>query len=49
MGKMLEQVAVWEIKNVPVSNNMISQYNNNISYDAGEVLSNKLKNINFSF
>lgn len=48
MGKMLEQDAVWEIKNVPVSNNMISQYNNNI-YDAGEVLSNKLKNINFSF
>jgi hypothetical protein len=45
---MLGQDAVWEIENVPLSNNKTNRCNNDVSHNAEDVLWDKLKNYSFS-
>jgi hypothetical protein len=46
--KMLEQDAVREIKNVPLSNSTINRHTDGMSHDVEEVLHDKLKYNSFS-
>jgi hypothetical protein len=40
---MLEQDAVWEIDNVPLSDSTINRHTDDMSHDAGENLCDELK------